>query len=247
MAKKITPPGNATPEQIYEAGSHLPLRDRAFLYGLFLLGCRTNELCRIRKGDLFLKEGEYWFRAPVSKKKKPGEWRSWPVFVFPPTEAELTMFADFKEFHDSAPETDGLLFGFTSTNVKRSWPSKKTGEVKTKTYLTFKQPYYRLTVKAKVSAVLDGKSGQIERTIPPHYIRSFAITHALNANPTDPLFTTEWIGHSDPKTTFGYWTRSGEAWKLKRKRLWKDALQANTLPPTPQQQEETDPPNPAKS
>lgn len=209
-AKKEKPKAVLTAGQLLELMAGQAPRERAFLAGLWLTGCRTNELCRMVREDVFLEGGTWKYKIHLSKLKK-SEDNIVPFILW--DEDDRRIFEVFREWVLSVKV--GRLFDYKATRHLNKWKKKKKvwkdgAEVTEivpmeKMIEVFWEPYRIMIEKGKMSAQLGTKF----RTIPPHYIRSFVITKSLNNAPDDPMLTVIRIGHKSPATTFGYWRRSG--------------------------------------
>ena len=218
MTKRVAPPGVASAQQIYDCGQRIAGQDRAFLYGLWLTAARTAELCRLLKKDIIQENGEWYYSLPVLKWKTIRR-RKRP-FLLIPSETEKLMLAEFLSWLDaSAPDEEGFVFSFKSHEIIRKW-ERKDGSWKEKKYLAFGQPYYRLVTKAGIMADLIGQSGNITRTIPPHFIRAFSITDkferflAADTVTLQELYLVkDWVDHAKFETTMKYVLLAPSYWK----------------------------------
>lgn len=227
--KKQAPPGVATVEEVFKSGKDLPLRERAFLYGLWLTGARCGELCRLTFENVFRNPvGEWCFRLPVLKWKKPGVFREWPFILLPPNETEERMLEVFLEWFESAPRTDeGFVFGYEPKERIMRWKTKD-GQVKERVLTLFREPYYALITKGRVKANLEGEAGMVRRTLPPHFVRTSAITAKAEQIPEDPTLVKDWVKHAKYDTTLRY-IMSSRSWKQRRLEKAREA-RARTLP-----------------
>jgi integrase len=231
MAKKQSPPGVASAEEVWTIGKELPDRERAFLYGLWLTGARTAELCQLKTQDIYQKEGEWWFRLPVLKwKKAKVPYRTWPLNLLgDPLDARMEgVFVTYVQ-----NRTTALVFDYTRYVRTLKWKGKN-GELRERQLPIWVGPYYYLVKKEHLTARMNGESGTVERTLPPHFVRTSSITAKAERLPQDPTFVKEWVKHASYDTTLKYiqMTEWSKLNRLKAARMAQPELNPPDNPPS---------------